>query len=194
MTFATLSKLADADILGRMSKEETHYFLSWPFKWLHCFCNTLKALYPACKFPFIFREHFWKHRLSNLEGIDLNFLFLSFHFCYLLSQRRKKMKEKNETFLHGRQTLASQICKGMLNTLTNENIKLANWQSIAKPTALGNGRYVFYLMKGLLLRIGLGGMAPHNYQLAHSFHLLLSCTVSVESINQCKRNVRSDWV
>lgn len=32
MTFATLSKLADADILERMSKEETHCFLSWPFK------------------------------------------------------------------------------------------------------------------------------------------------------------------
>jgi len=32
MTFVTLSKLADADILGRMSKEETYCFLSQPIK------------------------------------------------------------------------------------------------------------------------------------------------------------------
>lgn len=144
MTFATLSKLADADIFGRMSKEETHCFLSWPFKWLHLFCNTLKALYPACKFPFIFPEHFWKHRLSNLEGIDLNFLFLSLHFYYPLRQRRKKMKEKNKIdFFYGRQTFGHSNLQRHVKYLNKGGYQTANQQSIAKPNALGNVKYIF---------------------------------------------------
>lgn len=62
---------------------------------------------------------------------------------FLLSTKREeeKMKEKNKTdFYTEDELLATQICKGMLNT---RGFQTANQQSIAKPVVLGNGKYIF---------------------------------------------------
>lgn len=40
--------------------------------------------------------------------------------------------------------------------------------------------------------VGVGGKIPHKCKMAHCFHLLISYTASVESLNQCIRNDRSD--
>lgn len=152
MTLATLSKLTDADILGRMSKEEVHCFPSWSFKWLHHFCNTLKVLCPACKFLFIFPWAFLEAQTEQF-GRDRSELRISVT-PFLLSTKREeeKMKEKNKTdFYTEDELLATQICKGMLNT---RGFQTANQQSIAKPAVLGNGKYIFTSWRGYFWALG----------------------------------------
>lgn len=138
MTFVTLSKLADADVLGRMSKEETYCFLSWPFKWLHHFCNTLSAFYPACKFPSIFPWTFLEAEIEQLgrDGPELPISAFPFLSCPKTEWGGNKNKMKEPQIFIWKITLsATQICEGILKP---RGFLTANQQDITKTAALGN--------------------------------------------------------